>query len=150
MQVETAVGFWCESLAFAQVGVFRNNCSQGLNFKHYASPFLDASAELVLEAFSVDLGAPGAPQMAAEVEVWASVRFIGEWGGAGTGLARACFQGLQALTETGSDFGAALPTAVLRTKPIMGRVRFRFFFVFGAARLGFSQIFFAPFPWVGA
>ena len=78
MQVETAMGFWCESIAFAQVGVFRNNSSQGHNFKYYASSFSNAAAELVLEAFSVCLGAPGAPQMAAQVEVRASVRFVGE------------------------------------------------------------------------
>ena len=75
------MGFWCESFAFAQVGVFRNNSSQGHNFKYYASSFLNASAELVLEAVSVFLGASGAPQMAAQVEVWASMRFVGEWGG---------------------------------------------------------------------
>ena len=62
MQVETAMGFWCESLAFAQVGVFRNNSSQGHNLKYYASSFCNTAADLVLEAFSVNLRAPGAPK----------------------------------------------------------------------------------------
>ena len=72
------MGFWCASLAFAQIGMFRNNSSPGHNFKYYASSFFDAAAEPVLEAFSVYLGAPGAPQMVAQVEVRASVRFVKE------------------------------------------------------------------------
>ena len=62
MQVKIAVGF------FANIfwrEVFENNWLQGLNFKYYSSPFSNASAELVLEAVSVDVGAPGASQMAA-------------------------------------------------------------------------------------
>ena len=81
MQVEAAMGFCCEIVAFAQVGVLRNNASQGHNFKYYASSFCDAAAEPVLEAFGVSLGAPGAPQMAAQVEVRASVRFVVQQGG---------------------------------------------------------------------
>ena len=70
---------------------------------------------------------------------------LGNEGGAGTGLVCACFQGRQVLLETEGDFGALLPKTVLRTKPIMGGVRFQIFFVFGAPRLGFLQIFFALF-----
>ena len=74
---------------------------------------------------------------------------LGNKGEAGTGLACACFRGRQALPESGGEFGAVLPIAVSRTKPIIGGVRFRFFFVFGAALLGTSRIFFGGFPWAG-
>ena len=55
---------------------------------------------------------------------------LGNKGEAGTGLACACFRGRQALPESGGEFGAVLPIAVSRTKPIIGVVRFRLFWFF--------------------
>ena len=103
------------------------------------------AADLVLEAFSVYLGAPGAPQTLRRSRCGPACALLGNKGEAGTGLACACFRGRQALPESGGEFGAVLPIAVSRTKPIIGGVRFRFFFVFGAPRLGTSRIFLAVF-----
>ena len=95
------------------------------------------------------LGAPGAPQTLRRSRCGPACALLGNKGEAGTGLACACFRGRQALPESGGEFGAVLPIAVSRTKPIIGGVRFRFFFVFGAALLGTSRIFFGGFPWAG-
>ena len=127
----------------------RNNSSPGHNFKYYASSFFNVAADLVLEAVGVYLGAPGAPQTLRRSRCGPACALLGNKGEAGTGLACACFRGRQALPESGGEFGAVLPIAVSRTKPIIGGVRFRFFFVFGAALLGTSRIFFGGFPWAG-
>ena len=124
------MGFWCESTAFAQVGVFRNNSSQGHNLKYYASSFCNAAGELVLEKFSVCLGAPGAPKWQRRSRCGPACPLLGNRGGSWNWLGVRLFPGAPGAPETGGEFGAVVPIAVSRTKPIIGVVRFRFFWFF--------------------
>ena len=83
-------------------------------------------------------------QMAAQLEVRASIPLLGNRGGAGTGLPCAYFQGRQVLPESEGEFGAVVPIAVSRTKPIIEGAGFRFF-LFLARRVWAQNAFFGAF-----
>ena len=72
------MGFWCESFAFAQVRVCRNNSLKGHHFKYYASSFCNAAAELVLKAFSMFFGGVWRPPNGCAVGGAGQHTFVGE------------------------------------------------------------------------
>ena len=78
---------------------------------------MNASDELVLDTVAANSGAPGAPKKLRRSTCGPACAFLGNKESAGTGLGGACFQGRQALLETGANFGATLPKTVLQTKP---------------------------------
>ena len=123
------MGFWCESFAFAQVGVCRNNSSQGHAFKYHPSSFCDAAAGPVLEAFGAVLGGAWRPPKSCAVGGRASARFVGDWEAAGPGLPCAYFQGRQAVPESGGEFGGVVPILVSRRRPTVEGVGSPIFFV---------------------